>query len=369
MKVLLLLPYAWDTVPGQRYRIEQWVPHLERLGVTFERDMLLERDEVRRMYLGESPLAKAFMISKAILKREWRLRSLKGVDCIWLYRTSWLVGPAWSEKRLARSGIPVILDFDDAIWIVQTSKSNQRWSWMKFSDKTADNCRIASHVIVGNDFLAEFARKYNPNVTVVPPTVALNAYDLAAVDRPDRYALQEDRPFVIGWTGSHTTSQYLKIVEPALRILARRHRILLRVIGDPAYQADGIPLELVDWNAATEVRDLAAIDTGIMPLPDDQWSRGKCGMKAIQYMALGIPTVVSPVGFNTELIRHDENGLLADSVDDWVTSLERLITDANLRRRLGEAGRRTVEAGYCATAQVPRVFEVIRAVCESRQVI
>ncbi len=368
MKVLLLLPYAWDTVPGQRYRIEQWVPHLERQGVTFERDILLERDEVHRLFWGNSPVRKAFMISKAIFEREWRLRSLKGFDCIWVYRASWPIGPAWSEKRLARRGNPVIFDFDDAIWIAQTSKSNKRWAWLKFSDKTADICRIASHVVVGNDFLAAFARKNNPNVTVVPPTVELKSYDLAAVDRPDRYAREEDRPFVIGWTGSHTTAQYLKIVEPALRILARRHRILLRVIGDPAYQAEGIPLELVDWNAATEVRDLAAIDTGIMPLPDDRWSRGKCGMKAIQYMALGIPAVVSPVGFNTELIRHDENGLLADSVGDWVTSLEWLITDANLRRRLGEAGRRTVEVGYCATAQAPRVFEVISAVCESRRV-
>lgn len=362
MKVLLLLPYAWDTVPGQRYRIEQWVPHLERMGVTFERDILLERDEVQRLFWGKSPLAKAIMLAKAIIKREWRLRSLKGIDCIWLYRSSWPIGPAWAEKRLARRGFRVILDFDDAIWIVHTSESNRRFAWLKFANKTAEICKVAAHVVVGNAFLADFARKYNPNITVVPPTVDLNVYDLAAIDRPDRYSRTDDQPFVIGWTGSHTTSEYLKIVEPALRILAQRHNILLRVIGDPSYRAEGIPCELVDWSAATEVRDLIPLDVGIMPLYDYEWSRGKCGMKAIQYMALGIPAVVSPIGFNTELIRHDENGLLASTVDEWVACLERLITDAELRRKLGEAGRRTVESGLCAAAQAPRIFEVLQQV-------
>lgn len=364
MKVLLLLPYAWDTVPGQRYRIEQWVPHLERMGVTFERDILLERDEVQKLFWGKSPLAKAIMLSKAILKREWRIRSLKGVDCIWLYRSSWPIGPAWAEKWLARRGVPIVLDFDDAIWVIKTSDTNRRWAWLKFANKTAEICKIASHVVVGNRFLADYARRFNPHVTIVPPTVDLNVYDPTAVDRPDRYARSDDRPFVIGWTGSHTTSIYLKLVEPALRILAERHRILFRVIGDPTYKADGIPFELVPWNAETEVSDLAPLDVGIMPLLDYDWARGKCGMKAIQYMALGIPSVVSPVGFNTELIRHDENGLLADSVEDWVAGLERLIVDPDLRRRLGEAGRRTVEAGFCATAQAPRVFDVLRGVTE-----
>lgn len=361
MKVLLLLPYAWDTVPGQRYRIEQWVPHLERMGVTFERDILLERKEVQRLFWGKSPLTKAIMLSKAILKREWRLRSLKGVDCIWIYRSSWPIGPAWAEKRLARRGFPIVLDFDDAIWIVRTSDTNRRWAWLKFANKTAEICKIAAHVVVGNRFLADFAHQFNENVTVVPPTVDLNVYDLAAVGRPNRYSSSDDRPFVIGWTGSHTTSPYLKIVEPALRILAQRHNILLRVIGDPNYRAEGFPYENVDWNAATEVRDLNPLDAGIMPMFHYEWARGKCGMKAIQYMALGIPSVVTPVGFNLELIRHDENGLLADSVDDWVHCLERLIVDPALRRRLGEAGRHTIESEFSATVQAPRVLEVFRA--------
>lgn len=364
MKVLLLLPYAWDTVPGQRYRIEQWVPHLERMGVTFERDILLERDEVHRLFWGKSPFSKAIMLSKAILKREWRLSSRKKADCIWLYRSSWPIGPAWSEKRLVRRGVPVILDFDDAIWVIKTSDTNRRWAWLKFANKTADISKIAAHVVVGNRFLAEYAGKFNANVTVVPPTVDLDVYDIAAVDRPDRYAYSSDRPFVIGWTGSHTTSTYLKVVEPALRILAQRHNILFRVIGDPTYRAEGFPYELVDWSAATEVQDLVPLDAGIMPLLDYDWARGKCGMKAIQYMALGIPSVVSPVGFNTELIQHDENGLLADTVDDWVTSLERLILDHELRSRLGAAGRRTVESGFCATSQAPRIFEVFRTASE-----
>jgi len=365
MKVLLLLPYAWNTVPGQRYRIEQWVPHLERLGVTFERDILLTQDEVNRLFWGKSPLAKAIMLAKAIVRRELRLRKLKGVDCVWLYRSIWPIGPAWSEKWLARRGFPIVFDFDDAIWVIKTSDSNRRWAWLKFAGKTADICEVASHVVVGNRFLADYALRFNPHVAIVPPTVDLDVYRLPAT--AGRYEPHPDRPCVIGWTGSHTTSTYLKLVEPALRILAQRHKILFRVIGEPNYAVEGVPYELVKWNAATEVEDLRPLDIGIMPLLDYDWARGKCGMKAIQYMALGIPTVVSPVGFNTELIRHDENGLMADSVDDWVESLERLIVDFELRRRLGEAGRRTVESGFCATAQAPRVFEVLDAVVRRTQ--
>src|SRR5205807_612503 len=116
------------------------------------------------------------------------------------------------------------------------------------------------------------------------------------------------------------------------------------------------------WRAETETDDLRPIDIGVMPLPDDAWSKGKCGLKALQFMALGIPTVCSPVGVNTEIIQDGENGFIADSEEEWVEKLGRLLRSAQLRERLGLAGRATVERSYSAIAQAPRVYEVLESI-------
>jgi glycosyltransferase involved in cell wall biosynthesis len=363
MKVLLLLPYAWDTSPGQRYRIEQWVPDLERLGVEFQVETLLSKDEQKTLFWSKSTFRKALLLLKVILRRQGQLIKLNDVDCIWIYRAAWPIGPAWPEKRLARKGIPIIYDFDDAIWLADTSEVNRRWAWMKFASKTGEICKLAKHVVVGNQILAEYAHQFNQVVTIVPSTVNLDIYELGS--NPESESENASDTCVIGWTGSHTTSAYLKVIEPAIRDVAKRHKIRFRVIGAPQYECDGVDLELVQWRSESEVEDLRPIDIGIMPMPDNPWSRGKCGMKAIQYMAMAIPTIVSPIGFNKELIQHNQNGLLAETAEDWVNCLERLIVDKKLRKQLGAEGRNTVEKSFCATVQAQRVFDVIAHTCKT----
>jgi glycosyltransferase involved in cell wall biosynthesis len=134
------------------------------------------------------------------------------------------------------------------------------------------------------------------------------------------------------------------------------------VIGTPAYECSPIDVDAMPWRADTELEDLSAIDIGVMPLPDDKWSKGKCGLKALQFMALGIPTVCSPVGVNTDIIQDDENGFIAGTEDEWVDKLSRLLRSAELRRRLGHAGRATVEQKYSAITQTPRVYEIFKSV-------
>ncbi|MBW8868664.1 MAG: glycosyltransferase family 4 protein, partial [Acidobacteria bacterium] len=138
----------------------------------------------------------------------------------------------------------------------------------------------------------------------------------------------------------------------------------LLVIGVGAFDVPGLDVECRPWSAATEVRDLWDMDVGLMPLPDEPWARGKCGMKAIQYMGVGIPAVVSPVGANREIVVDGVTGLHASSDAQWVDSLHRLLGDEPLRRRLGAAGRELVRERYSAEAQAPRVAEVLRAAAE-----
>jgi glycosyltransferase involved in cell wall biosynthesis len=148
----------------------------------------------------------------------------------------------------------------------------------------------------------------------------------------------------------------------ALKKLAERESFRLRVIGTPTYDCPPLDVEAIRWRSETEVDDVAPVDIGVMPLPDDRWSKGKCGLKALQFMALGIPTVCSPVGVNTDIIQDDQNGFIAGTEDEWVDKLTRLLRSHELRQRLGQAGRVTVEQKYSAITQTPRVYEIFKSV-------
>jgi len=164
------------------------------------------------------------------------------------------------------------------------------------------------------------------------------------------------------WSGSRPTLTNLFTLRPALQKLAEEEKYKLRIIGTPNYELPGVDVEALAWHSETEVDDLKPGDIGIMPLPDDAWSRGKCGLKALQYMALGIPTVCSDVGANKDIIQDGENGFLAANDDEWIKKLKILFHDAEARKKLGKAGRKTVEEKYSAQVQAPRVYKIFASV-------
>src|SRR5678815_1184747 len=156
--------------------------------------------------------------------------------------------------------------------------------------------------------------------------------------------------------------QHLDTMRGALKKLAEKESFRLRVIGTPSYECPPVDVEAMRWRAETELEDLSEIDIGMMPLPDDRWSKGKCGLKALQYMALGIPTICSPVGVNTKIIQDGENGFIADSAAEWIEKIKLLLHSSELRQKLGSAGRTTVEAEYSAKTQAPRVLKIFESV-------
>ena len=241
---------------------------------------------------------------------------------------------------------------DDAVWVTNSSPANEWFSSLKMPGKTRTSCRLATHVMAGNPYLAQYAMKVNPQTTVVPTTIDLEKYSLA----PRRTA--EDP--VIGWSGSFSTVVCLDSIKTILQRLAQTERFQLRVIGTSNYQAPGIDVVALPWRAETEVDDLRPIDVGVMPLVDDDFSWGKCGLKALQYMALGIPPVVSPVGVNSEIVQDGINGFLARTEEEWISALRRLLHDRDLRQRMGAAARKTVEEKYSAALQAERVFEIFQ---------
>jgi glycosyltransferase involved in cell wall biosynthesis len=351
LRVLALVPYPPGRVPGQRYRIEQWLPHLLREGVEVQLEPYLGPDALARLHAPGRTLAKARDVLGGGLRRLARVARLSGYDVAYVYREATLLGTSLVERRLARR-VPFVLDFDDAIYLSAVSPANAAFAWLKRPGKTAELCRLARHVVVGNETLAAYARPLAREVSVVPSTIDTELYVPGA-------APPGARP-IVGWTGSATTLPYLEALAPALRRLRARVDFELRVIGG-APRLDGLDVVARPWRAESEVLDLRPLDVGLMPLPDDPWARGKCGMKALQYMALAIPPLVSPVGVNAQIVTHGVNGFHAAREDDWVERGAELLGDAGLRARLGAAARRTVEEGYSARVHAPRLAALLRA--------
>src|SRR5215475_9127215 len=355
MHVLALMPALYDTSPGQRYRLEQWEPLLRELGVEITYAPF-EDEELHALLYKPGLLGKKLrLVTRNLGRRRSLLRQVKDYDLVYILREAALLGPPIFERLIYQRRVPIVFDFDDAVFVSYRSPSNGYLSYLKFASKTKTICRIASHVMVGNPYLAEYARQVNDRVTVIPTTIDTEKYRV-----PQR--TERTGPPVIGWTGSYSTVQHLDTLRGALKKLAERESFRLRVIGTPSYECAPVDVEAMPWRADTELTDLSAIDIGVMPLPDDRWSKGKCGLKALQFMALGIPTICSPVGVNTDIIQDDENGFIAGTEDEWVDKLSRLLRSHELRRRLGDAGRVTVEQKYSAITQTPRVYEIFKSV-------
>lgn len=355
MKILAIVPSIYDTSPGQRFRLEQWEPLLQEYGVEvtyspFETEQL--RDV---LYQSGHTLQKVKTVLRNINNRRTEMRSLKNFDLVYVFREAAIFGPAYFERLVKRSGVPMIFDFDDAVFVAYKSPSNGYLSYLKLPQKTGTICRLSTHIMAGNQYLADYARRFNSQVTIVPTTIDTNKYKFL-----ENKSLS-DVP-IIGWSGSFSTVQHLDTLRQVWQDLAKEERFRLRVIGTPNYKLEGVEVEAMPWRSETETTDLEAIDIGVMPLPDDQWSKGKCGLKALQYMALGIPTICSSVGVNTEIIQDGRNGFLADTNEEWIEKLKRLLRSVELRRKLGAAGRLTVEEKYSAKVQAPRVFQIFSSV-------
>lgn len=356
ISVCALVPYPLDTTPSQRYRIEQWLPYLKAQGISVDLIPFVDERLLRVLYEPGQHVAKAVLCARAFVRRLSQMTAIHRYDAIYVHRTACLAGPAVLEKLLSLFRQPVIFDFDDAIFLLHTTEANRRYGWLKFPSKTATICRLSTHVVVGNSYLADYACRYNPWVTVIPSSVDTEHY------QPVEHNRSRDR-VVVGWMGSSTSQTHLEMFAPVLRDLFVRRDIELRIVSDREPHLPGIPYVWHSWSAKSEISELAYFDIGIMPLPDDKWARGKCAMKVLLYMSMAAPVVCSAVGTNCEVIQHGENGFLASTPREWLTHLEALIDDASLRKRLGMAGRQTIEDRYsahrCGTAFASVIRETV----------
>jgi glycosyltransferase involved in cell wall biosynthesis len=357
LRLLVLASKPKGLAPGQRFRLEQWAPRLARdHGIELDFAPFESPRLVELLYQPGRRPEKAALVVRDFARRAADVARSRAYDGAVVFREAALIGPAIYERALKLAGVPMFFDFDDAIWHpAQSSKVNGVFSRLHFYGKTSTICRLSDAVLAGNEYLADYARARNPNVFVVPTSIEL-----------DRYPVQpepaDDSTFVVAWSGSHTTLQHFAHAREALERLAKRRKIAVKVICNqpPAGPIAGAENVFVRWTEAGEAEAVGSAHVGIMPLPDDPFTRGKCGLKALQFMAVGRPVVVSPVGMNRDLVSTGANGFLADSVDEWVEALEALASSRELRARVGAAGRKTVEERYSAEV-VSRLFaDIVR---------
>ncbi|MCB1024404.1 MAG: glycosyltransferase family 4 protein [Acidobacteria bacterium] len=349
---LMLDPY--DMNPGQRFRLEQWEPYLNQLGFTVDYFAFTD-DRLREvLYKDGNIIRKIFGMARAVFRRRKQVRDVSKYDVVYLFRTASMIGPARIERSLSKSGIPLIYDFDDAIYLTNTSNANRRFGWLKFAGKTAEICKLSDAVTVGNSHLAKFANKYNENVYVVPTSIDTDRY------QPKEGKANETSQIVIGWTGSSTSQYHLEAFEPVLaELMKRRSNIEIRVISDREPSFTRVPYSWREWSSEAEIDLTAEIDIGIMPTPDDEWSRGKCAAKALQYMALGIPAICTDMGANRDVIDHGVNGFLASTEEQWLECFDKLIDDKELRRKMGVNARKTVVDSYSMTRSAKLFADVV----------
>jgi glycosyltransferase involved in cell wall biosynthesis len=354
-KVLFITHHRPNRSPGQRFRFEQYLHYLEANGIRCHVANLFTPHEDRTIYSQGHWGHKAWVLLHTFVRRLRDVRRARDYDLVFLYREAHMAPFTILEWLLKRSGTPVIFDFDDAIWLLEVSEGNQRFRFLKHPGKTKHLIRMADGVFAGNQYLADYARHFNPRVWYVPTTI-----DTGYHRHPDPFRAG-DR-VTIGWTGTQTTLKHFLTLLPVIRQLKQRFgdRVRFLVIGDKRYEDASLDIVFSPWNLAGEIDQLCQMDVGVMPLPDNDWTRGKCGFKGLQYMALEIPAVLSPVGVNREIIEDGVNGFLAGTDEEWLDRLSRLVEDANLRRRLGAQGRQTVEERFSVDVWKDRYLAYFR---------
>ena len=353
MRILVISPYAKNIAPSMRYRIEQWMPRLRGEGIEFDyiafsdrrlHDLLLEKGKVFR---------KAFLLFVRLFITIWKVLRSNRPDLVFVHREATRVGPPLIERYIRMRGIPIIYDFDDPIFLPASGSKSGLWNILKFPNKTRGICKLSSYVTVGNQNLADYAEKYNSDVRVIPSTIDTGIY------YPKEHISK--RIPTLGWTGSHSTAEVcLPLLSSVLLKLKEKLDFKMMVICSADTDIDiGVEYELVEWNADSECDDLERIDIGVMPLADDPWQRSKCGFKLLQYMGMGIPAIASPVGVNCDIIRDGVNGFLAKNEDEWISKIMMLGRDADLRRKVGFQGRKTVEEKYSANVAAKKLINIL----------
>lgn len=365
MKVLALASYPVDAA-ATRYRLQQFVGPLADRDIELTIHPFLDSELFKHLYRKDSfPRTSVGLLKSAFLRLADVMPARKA-DVILIQREAMMFGPPlieWLMTRVMKR--PMVLDLDDATYVSYTSPTyGGVGSALKWFSKTDDLIRWAAVVTCGNRSIAEYVSGKGATARIIPTVVDTDVFRPA----PKR---AESTPLVLGWIGTHSTFPYLESIFPVLRELAAKYSFLLKVVGagKEEVRIPGVEVENLPWKLDREVQDFQSIDIGLYPIDaslySGKWASGKSGFKAVQYMAVGIPYVATPVGGSAEIGKEGATHFFAMTNDEWYCALETLLTDSARRDELGAAGRRHVVEHYDLDDQAGKLVEALLEAVEA----
>lgn len=343
-RMLVLCPFPQGVAAGQRLKYEQYFDDWKAQGWEVDVSPFMDHAMWRVAYQPGKLPSKVMGVVRGHLRRMWDLLRVGRYDLVYVFMWVTPFGTSLMERAVRRLARRVVYDIEDNVIVGQELPKpynpNAVVALLKGPGKARFLIRRADHVIASSPFLRD--------VCLQRHGARASTYISSSVDT-HRFLPRGGIPrkkVTVGWTGTYSSRVYLDTLRAVFQQLARRVDYRLRIIGNFEYELPGVDLEVVQWSAEREVQDLQELDIGVYPLPDDEWVMGKSGLKAIQYMAFGLPTVASNAGLTPMIIRDGQNGLLVRTEEEWIDALERLILDPDLRQRLGAAARNDAVGRY-----------------------
>ncbi|KAA0245361.1 MAG: glycosyltransferase [Candidatus Brocadia sp. AMX2] len=326
MKKVYFLIQGWDH-PASRYRVLQYLPSLQEAQIVMHVALFPNSFFQWMKLFSELKDYHTIFIQK---KRLWH----------------------WQLWYLRRKRIRIIYDFDDAIMFKSPVDGGGRS--FKRQRTFARMVRCSDQIIAGNQYLKSKAIPYNKNIAILPTAIDTRKYTTKDYRR-------SKEKITIGWIGSKSSLPFLKELTPAFDHVASQYKsVELKIICNDFFECKRMSVIKKRWALKDENADLQDIDIGLAPLPDHEWTKGKCATKLLQYLSVGIPVVCSPVGVHNEIIQEGMNGLFAASTQEWIEKVSLLIKDKALRERIGLEGKKTVEFSYSLKANIPKFISIIK---------
>ena len=363
MRVLGLATYPVEAA-ATRFRMIQFIEPLAKEGIELSVYPFLDSRLHGSLYKRSHWPRTAAGLALASVRRVRELWRARNADVLFVQREAMMFGPPIVEwLAINLDHCPMVLDLDDATYVSYKSPTYGRLgSTLKWFRKTNDLIRWSRLVICGNRQIAAYVEERGKRSVVIPTIVDTEHF------RPSTKPRSDDVP-VIGWVGTHSTYAYVKSIFPVLERLAREHRFRLRLVGtgEDNITIPGIEIENVPWKLDREIADFQSLDIGIYPIVEDNWSVGKSCFKAIQYMAVGVSFVLSPVGVCQDMAVRDQTHFVARNQDEWYTQLSRLLRDETLRRQMGASGRKYAVENYGIDIHLPKLAAALKSAAEKHE--
>ena len=359
-KIVIICPHPKSVAPGQRLKYEQYIDNWEKNGFSVDVKPFMTDRFWKIVYKKGFFFEKIFWTLFGYSRRIKLLFALRKYDLSYVFLWVTPFGTTFFERLYSSISKKVIYDIDDLVYHKDhKSEANSFLAILKGRKKPIYMMRKADHVITCTPHLDSFVRKCNQRTTDISSTINTDNY----IPIND---YSNEKTLTIGWSGSHSTSKYVYLLQEVLREISKELEFKLLVIGDKSFHIEGVACEAINWVEETEVNDLQRIDIGIYPLPQEEWVLGKSGLKALQYMALGIPTIATAIGANYRVIENGVSGVLVETDLAWKSAIEEYILNPELRRSHGEMARKRVERLYSVKANEPIYLDVIDKVINSK---